>query len=170
MLGKGSQPIEITGIIKEFVACPAEPRLSGQVSQDLSRVPLLLRLCGRRQIFDHVDFPQSADQARRTRMRNFSAGYASDWVEDRRSRRAAHLGAVSGWAAVGPRKASLDISNSRRGGIRSLFRLTGRRMQPHVVSRLARSGWSTGVRAELSLNGGKAARRGQPADRDYRHN
>ena len=38
--------------------------------------------------------------------------------------------------------------------------------------------WSTGVRAELSLNGGNrlkrsfglAARRGQPADRDYRHN
>ena len=49
-LGAGSQRIEIIGIIKEFVACPAEPRLSGQVSQDLSRVPLLLRLCGRRQI------------------------------------------------------------------------------------------------------------------------
>src|SRR6516225_11136341 len=105
-LGAGSQRIEIIGIIKKFVACPAEPRLSGQVSQDLSRVPLLLRLCGRRQIFDHVDFPQSADQARRTRMRNFSCGYVSDWVEDRRSRRAAHLGAVSGWVAVGPRKAA----------------------------------------------------------------
>jgi len=107
VLGKGSQPIEIIGIIKEFVACPAEPRLSGQVSQDFSRVPVLLRLCGRRQIFDHVDFPQSADQARRTRMRNFSCGYVSDWVEDRRSRRAAHLGGVSGWAAVGPRKAAV---------------------------------------------------------------
>ena len=77
VLGKGSQPIEIIGIIKEFVACPAEPRLSGQVSQDFSRVPVLLRLCGRRQIFDHVDFPQSADQAETTHLRQLSSNYRS---------------------------------------------------------------------------------------------
>jgi hypothetical protein len=40
VLGEDSQPIEIIGRIKEFVACPAEPRLSSQVSQDFSRVPV----------------------------------------------------------------------------------------------------------------------------------
>ena len=106
VLGEGSQRIEIGGAVKEFVACPAEPRLSSQVSQDFSRVPVLLCLSGRRKILDHVDFPRSADQAQRTRMRDLSSGYALGLVGDRRRRRAAHLGAVSGWAVVGPRTAA----------------------------------------------------------------
>jgi hypothetical protein len=51
--------------------------LSSQVSQDFSRVPVLLRLRGRRKIFDHVDFPQSADQAETTHLRQLSSNYRS---------------------------------------------------------------------------------------------
>jgi hypothetical protein len=51
--------------------------LSSQVSQDLSRVPVFLRLCGRRKNFDHLDFPQSADQAETTYLRQLSSNYRS---------------------------------------------------------------------------------------------
>jgi hypothetical protein len=73
MLSKGSQAIEIIGTIKEFVACFVEPRLSSQVSQDFSRVPVFLGFRGRRKNFDHVDFPQSADQAGTTHLSDFSS-------------------------------------------------------------------------------------------------
>ena len=53
----GGQSIEIIGEVKEFVACAAKPDLSCQVPQDFSHVPVFLRLRGRREIFDHVDFP-----------------------------------------------------------------------------------------------------------------
>jgi hypothetical protein len=53
---EGSQPIEIFSTIKEFAAGFSELRLNSQVSQDFGGVPVLLRFCGRRQIFDHVDF------------------------------------------------------------------------------------------------------------------
>lgn len=63
-LGEGSQPIEIFGTNKEFVACFPEPRLNGQVAQDFSRVPVFVRLCRRRKISDQVNFPkQRADNA-----------------------------------------------------------------------------------------------------------
>jgi hypothetical protein len=52
----------------------------------------------------------------KTRMRNSSSGYASDWVEDRRSRRVAHLGGVSGWVAVGPRKAAVPSGRVEGAG------------------------------------------------------
>jgi hypothetical protein len=57
VLGAVSKPIEIVGTIKEFVARLVEPRLASQVSQDFSRVPVFLRLSGRRKNFDHVDPP-----------------------------------------------------------------------------------------------------------------
>lgn len=44
LLGKGRQPIETIGIVRKFVACPAEPHLSSQIPQDFSRVPVFLRL------------------------------------------------------------------------------------------------------------------------------
>jgi hypothetical protein len=47
----------LIGAAKKFVPCFAEPRLSRQVSQNFSHVPVFLRLSGRRKIFDHVDFP-----------------------------------------------------------------------------------------------------------------
>jgi hypothetical protein len=56
-LGVSGQPVEIIGKVNEFVACVAKPHLSRQVPQDLSRAPVFLRLRGRREIFDHVDFP-----------------------------------------------------------------------------------------------------------------
>jgi len=58
VLGEGSQPIEMGGAVKEFVACFAEPRLSSQITQDFSRVPVFLRLSGRRNISYHVNFPK----------------------------------------------------------------------------------------------------------------
>src|SRR5262249_9772907 len=73
MLGKGSQPIEIIGTIKKFVPRFVEPRLSSQVSQDFSRVPVFLGFRGRRKNFDHVDFPQSADQAEKTHVSDISS-------------------------------------------------------------------------------------------------
>ena len=39
-------------------------------------MPVFLRRSGRRKTLDRVDFPQSADQAQRTRMRDLSSGYA----------------------------------------------------------------------------------------------
>jgi len=36
VLSERSQSIEMTGIAKEFVACFAEPRLSGQILKDFS--------------------------------------------------------------------------------------------------------------------------------------
>jgi hypothetical protein len=72
---KGNQPIEIVGTVKEFGACFAKPCLSSQVSQDFSRVTVFLHLSGRRKIFDHVDFPQSADQAETTHLRQLSSNY-----------------------------------------------------------------------------------------------
>jgi len=59
VLGKCSEAIEIIRKVDHFVADFAKPHLSRQVSQNLSHVPVFLRLCGRRKIFDHVDFPQS---------------------------------------------------------------------------------------------------------------
>ena len=73
MLGEGSHPIEIVGTNKEFVPCFVEPRLSSQVSQDFSRVPVFLAFRWRRKNFDHVDFPQSADQAEKTHVSDISS-------------------------------------------------------------------------------------------------
>jgi hypothetical protein len=55
--GMSGQPIEIIGEVDEFVACVVKPHLSCQVPQDFSHAPVFLRFCGRRKIFDHVDFP-----------------------------------------------------------------------------------------------------------------
>src|SRR5215468_6490636 len=73
MLGEGSHPIEIVGTNKELVPCFVEPRLSSQVSQDFSRVPVFLAFRWRRKNFDHVDFPQSADQAEKTHVSDISS-------------------------------------------------------------------------------------------------
>jgi len=75
-LGAGSQPIETFGTIKEFAAGFSKLRLSCQVSQDFSRVPVLLRLSGRRKILDHVDFPPISRSGERTPMRDLSSRYA----------------------------------------------------------------------------------------------
>jgi hypothetical protein len=73
MLGEGSHPIESVGTNRELVPCFVEPRLSSQVSQDFSRIPVFLGFRGRRKNFDHVDFPQSADQAETTHLSDFSS-------------------------------------------------------------------------------------------------
>jgi hypothetical protein len=59
MFGKCGEAIKIIREVDDLVANFAKPHLSRQVSQNFSYVPVLLRLCGRRKILDHVDFPQS---------------------------------------------------------------------------------------------------------------
>jgi len=57
MLGQPGHPVEIIGKADEFVARVAESHLLCQIPQDLGRIAVLLRLCGRQEIFAHVDFP-----------------------------------------------------------------------------------------------------------------
>jgi len=63
-LGEGSQPIEIFGTKKEFVACFPEPRLNSQVAQNFSRVTVFVGLRRRHKISDQVNFPQAARRQR----------------------------------------------------------------------------------------------------------